>query len=115
MQRRIMISLAVLAGALCMALPAKASAYMHADQCWQGLRNGVAGDRDRDDDVHRYGVYIGAAWAEGPLGAAHYDDTRVLVVVWFHFPNGSVLGVNGYCHGTDSSFNDNLPQVPSGW
>lgn len=91
------------------------AAYMHAEYCYQGLRYGAAGDRDRDDDIHNEGVRIGAVSATPMLASAHYDDTRTLVVIHFYLANGNWVGENGYCHGSDSNFNDQMNAFPTGW
>jgi hypothetical protein len=98
-------------------VPASAQAYMHAQNCWNGVRSGGTGDRSHDDDIHRFGVYIGAAWVE-PYNvnlAGHYDDTRAFVGVIYHYPNGNTYVVHGYCHGSDSAFDDDVPNSPPGW
>src|SRR3954471_3052988 len=105
----------MVAGSMALAVPAHADAYMHAANCWNGLRNGGYGYRDGGDGIHRYGLAIGADYVSGPYGAAHFDDTRVYYTFTFHWRNGAEMPINGYCHGSDSNFNDNVPNPPSGW
>lgn len=99
-----------------LAAPASASAYINAANCEAGLRSGGPGDRDHDDDIHRYGVYLGASSATFRYDlVTRYDNTRVAVAVVFHFTNRGDWTVPGYCHGSNASFNDNVPFTPAGW
>jgi hypothetical protein len=116
MKKKFSLLIAMLAATAACAVPSVAKAdYLHAENCWNGLRYGTGGDYDHDDDVHRYGVASGYARAEGPKASTHYDNTHVLIVVWYFDSAGTLHGVNGYCHGVDGYFKDDLPGTPPGW
>jgi hypothetical protein len=110
--RQIVLMVVVLA---CLIIPSSSQAYMHVDNCWQGLRNGGPGDRDHDDDIHRYGVATGALYALRNTNGYHFADDRAVVYIRFWYAGNQYFDRPGYCAGGDSSFIDNTPFPTPGW
>lgn len=108
MKRKIKIAAVTLALAISgssFAATVPAQAYLHLDNCQSGLRYGGGGDVAGDDDIHAYGVYIGASAWGGWAGYERSTDTSLYVDSYF-LVNGVWKIRRGRCAGNDGQFND---------
>jgi hypothetical protein len=75
---------------------AHAAFYNHVSVC-EGTLRGAPGD----DDVHSWGVAVGASSFGGWGGYGHYSDGSVYVWGSFNFSYGKVVAYKGRCSGGD--------------